>query len=161
MKHLLFAFLVVLLDALGCSPRREPFVLNAYPKAVMFGSQQVATETIDITCSSEWKVGIEGEQWLEVRPTSGQGDGKITVTAKSSNESRLERTCNVLISGTNQNTAHRHLFDECARDDGSGKHCRHGRQDDGRISLQVVRRSKRFDCLAAVKRHCIPDVPVA
>ena len=100
MKSLLFAFAVILLDAMGCSSRHdEPDLLYVSPDALMLENQKGASGVIPVSSNRSWRVVSKNGQWLEIIPESGDGDEMINIIARSSNESTSSRSCTLIIDG--------------------------------------------------------------
>lgn len=101
MKSLLFAFAVILLDAMGCGSRHdvEDDYLNVTPSRVMLENQKGACGVISVSSNVHWTVSKNNGDWLEVSPNSGDGKGEIIVTAKSSTESAYMRNSTIVIVG--------------------------------------------------------------
>lgn len=80
----------------------SPAYLNAPTSSLSIGYQEGSTNTLSITSNVIWTAS-SSETWLTLNPTSGSGDGSITLTAqKNPNTSR--RTAIISVSGTGVTT---------------------------------------------------------
>ena len=100
MRNLLFAVLVVLLDAVGCGHTQQPEIhVNVSTDRIELDSQKGASAVFSISTSAKnvsWRILYDPE-WLAVNPESGHGDGEIVVTALSSNNIPSTRYCQLSI----------------------------------------------------------------
>ncbi len=100
MKSLLFVFTVIILDMLGCGPRRyhEEKYLNVNAIEVIIDNTNGARGNISVTSNLNWDIIKKyGGEWLDVHPQSGNGNADIIITAKSSNESIYDRSCILIV----------------------------------------------------------------
>lgn len=97
---LLFAYTTIMLDAMSCGCQRHDYEddLNVSPNRMILESQKGASSEFFISSDLHWKISHNGG-WLAVRPTSGNNDAKIIITALSTNESLYERSCTIIIEG--------------------------------------------------------------
>ena len=85
----------VAIIAVACGKDDEPHKLEVGSATATFeaaGGQQEVT----ITSNTYWGVSY-GAAWLTVTPGSGNGNGKLTITAEA-NETAKERTANIVVS---------------------------------------------------------------
>lgn len=102
MKSLLFAIVVIIMDVAACGGSPGHYVvdyLKAHPDNVILESQEGASGAIYISSNVHWKIVSQDEPWLDIHPYSGDDDGKVTVTALSSNTSSHTRSCTLIING--------------------------------------------------------------
>lgn len=107
MKSLLFAFAVIIMDAMGCGRSSSHYnkELNVYPEKLTLENMKGAYGVISVSFDSRWDTGVTykgNEKWLEILPTSGNGDANIRITALSSNDSNYERSCTLYVIDINQ-----------------------------------------------------------
>lgn len=107
MKSLLFAFAVIIMDAMGCGRSSSHYnkELNVYPEKLTLENMKGAYGVISVSFDSRWNTGVSykgNEKWLEILPTSGYGDANIRITALSSNESNYERSCTLYVTDIDQ-----------------------------------------------------------
>lgn len=102
MKNFLLVFTVIILDVMGCGPRRhedpEPY-LNVSTNQVILENQRGATGVIFVSSNLKWIVVSNSGQWLKISPVSGNEDARIIVEAQSSNESPDGRVCTLTVNG--------------------------------------------------------------
>ncbi len=99
MKNILFAFVVVLLDAMGCGSRHncpeEEVRVNLTSLSFDYeGGQQV----LDITSNTSWTISGTAS-WCHLSTTSGTNNQSVIVTVAANQESR-SRICVLTIIST-------------------------------------------------------------
>ena len=77
---------------------QNPCNLTIAPKELLFGGSG-GTKEITVTSNGSWTVS-DNSTWITVSPSSGTGNGIVTVNVTGNNES-LERSGNVTITGCN------------------------------------------------------------
>lgn len=98
-----------LLDVASCGSHHynEPSHLDVTvgsggnSNTVLLEGYQGARNEFYISSNLRWSITVSGKdmQWLEFAPTSGVGNAKITVAARSSNESVNDRVSYVHVNG--------------------------------------------------------------
>lgn len=80
--------------------------ITVNPKEIIIGPEANATGSVDITCSGSWQVKTDNKpDWVtKIEPTSGNGNGKITITTAENTERTSKVWIMSLSSGTNTNS---------------------------------------------------------
>lgn len=81
---------------------QKVYIFNVSTTSVSVEASKAAN--VDVVCSGKWTASC-GESWIEISPTSGDGNGTLKITAKSKNSGSQERKAAVTVkSGSHEKT---------------------------------------------------------
>lgn len=108
MKHFtltLTAAVAAALMAVGCQEKPENGSVSLHSDAQMTLPAAATDTTISFTATADWTASVEGGEWLNISPASGEaGEIAATLSASANNEAEA-RTATVRITcGTDEAT---------------------------------------------------------